>query len=157
MADDDSTTTDAGTDSATEPPGDQGKPEVPPEVRRALAKANREAESLRLKLREFEDRDKTELQKLTEAHQSAARDAAEARAEAMRYRVAVAKGVPAELAERLRGQTAEELEADADKLLSLLGSSLANGKPPSFDSGARTTAGQPTDMNALIRRAAGHQ
>ena len=35
--------------------------------------------------------------------------------------IAIAKGLPIELASRLKGETKEELEADADKLLSLVG------------------------------------
>src|SRR5690554_115189 len=37
-----------------------------------------------------------------------------------RLQVALAKGLPAELAERLRGSTEEELSADADQLLALI-------------------------------------
>lgn len=153
MADDDSTT---GGGSETDPDaGQQGKPEAPPEVKRALAKANKEAETLRLKLKEFEDRDKSELQRTVEARDAAVREATEAKSVAERYRVAVAKGFPAELADRLRGQTAEELEADADKLLALI-AGAGNGKPPSFDSGARGGGDKPGDMNSLIRKQAGY-
>jgi len=41
--------------------------EIPAEVKAALRKANKEAETLRLKLKEREDADKTELQKLQES------------------------------------------------------------------------------------------
>jgi len=80
--DEDGTTDEGGTDTATLAPGvtEPAKPaakagDVPPEVRRALGKANKEAETLRRRLKEFEDRDKTDLQKAQERA-----DAAEQRA-----------------------------------------------------------------------------
>ncbi|WP_369147036.1 hypothetical protein [Streptomyces sp. R44] len=54
----------------------------------------------------------------------AARDAAVA--EALRIRVAAEKGLTPAQAERLRGSTKEELEADADALKELFGSTSAN-------------------------------
>lgn len=71
-----------------------------------------------------------------------------------REQVAAAKGIPAELADRLQGSTREELEADADVLIRAL-------KPPNMDDLIRRAAvGEPlshgdvNDMDALIRRAA---
>jgi hypothetical protein len=91
-------------------------PEVPAEVKNALRKANKEAETLRLKLKEFEDRDKTELQKLQEE-----RDALKAERESLtmaqlRREVADEKGLTPAQAKRLVGSTREELEADADDI-----------------------------------------
>lgn len=59
-----------------------------------------------------------------------------------RMRVAMAKGLPAELADRLQGETAVELEADADKLLALVKSTPANtpGVPPPSGGAAVTAA-----------------
>lgn len=69
--------------------------------------------------------------------------------------VAAAKGLPAELADRLLGDTREELERDADQLVGLV-------QPPSMDGLIRRAArGEPLSsadvgsMDALIRRAAG--
>lgn len=64
------------------------------------------------------------------------------RLQSERMRVAMAKGLPAELADRLQGKTAEELEADADKLLALVKSNPANtpGVPPPSGGGAVTAA-----------------
>jgi len=78
------------------------------------AKANAEAAR---KLKEIEDRDLSELQR-------AQRDAEEARTrlqeierEAVRNRVALAKGLPAEIAATLSGSNEEELAAHADRLI----------------------------------------
>jgi hypothetical protein len=138
---------------AAERPKETGETKIPPEVERALRKANKEAETLRLKLKEFEDRDKTEAQKLAERAAAAEKQAAEAQAELMRYRVAADKKLPAELAARLRGSTPEEMAADADELLSLLAAQRQR-QTPSYDGGVRQTS-RPTSMNDLIRQQAG--
>ena len=98
---------------------DEPKPEsdVPPEVARALRKANKEAETLRLRLKEFEDRDKSEADKLAEKAAAAERKAQELEARMLRVEVAASKGLTLAQAKRLIGETREELEADADELL----------------------------------------
>ncbi|MGX1129898.1 putative nucleic acid-binding Zn-ribbon protein [Streptomyces glaucescens] len=132
------------------------------EERKARAAAERQAKAaqkqlddLSKKLQAFEDRDKTEAQKLAEAKTAAEREAASAKQELMRYRVAASKKLPANLAARLQGDTEEEMAADADLLLEVLGTHQ-QASMPSYDGGVRKTAAAPTDMNALIRRAAGH-
>lgn len=113
--------------------------------------AQKQLDELNKRLQEFEDRDKTEAQKLAEAKTAAEREAATAKQELLRYRVAARKKLPAELANRLQGATEEEMEADADNLLQVFGQRAT----PSFDGGVRKPAPAPTDMNALIRQKAG--
>jgi hypothetical protein len=102
------------------------------------------------RLAEIEESQKTAEQKAAERTRLAEETAAKAAAEAAKLRVGIAKGLPADLVDRLVGSTPEELAEDAERLLALI-------KPaaPSFDAGARTTAAAPTDMNALIRQKAG--
>lgn len=107
----------APTPPAPDPPK---QTEAPPEVVAALRKANKEAEKLRLQLKEYEDRDKSEAEKLAERAAAAERRAAEMEAQLMRREVALAKGLPAALVDRLRGGSREELDADADQLLALV-------------------------------------
>ncbi|MEG8275769.1 hypothetical protein [Streptomyces sp. AHA2] len=137
---------------AAERPKESGGASIPPEVERALKKANKEAETLRLKLKQYEDRDKTEAQKLAEGKAEAEREAAAAKQELMRYRVAANKKLPAELADRLKGATEEEMAEDADRLLEVF--SAQKAQAPSYDGGVRQTA-RPTSMNDLIRHTAG--
>jgi flagellar biosynthesis/type III secretory pathway protein FliH len=137
---------------AAERPKETGETKIPPEVERALRKANKEAETLRLKLKEYEDRDKSEADKLAEGKAEAEREAATAKRELMRYRVAAKKKLPAELANRLQGSTEEEMESDADNLLEVFGAQQR--QTPSYDGGVRQTA-RPTSMNDLIRHTAG--
>lgn len=113
--------------------------------------AAKERDKLAAQLQEIADRDKTEAQKLAERAQTAESEAATARQELLRYRVAAKKQLPASLAARLQGSTEEEMAADADALLEVLG----QRQTPSYDGGVRKPAPAPTDMNALIRQKAG--
>lgn len=115
--------------------------------------AQKQLDELSKRLQEFEDRDKTEAQKLAERAAAAEKQAETAQAELMRYRVAAEKKLPAELAARLRGSTPEEMAADADELLSLLNAQQQR-QTPSYDGGVRQSA-RPTSMNDLIRQTAG--
>lgn len=73
-------------------------------------------------------------------------DLATSRTTSLRQQVALDKRLPPELAARLVGTTEQELAADADALLELMG----NGAP-SYDGGTRTSASGPVDMNQAIR------
>ena len=125
----DATESTEGTEVETSETEQTAKPQadIPPEVKRALNKANKEAETLRLKLKEYEDRDKTELERLTERAEAAERAVAETEVRALRLEVAAEKGLTPAQAKRLVGSTREELTADADEL-------LATFKPAADDS-----------------------
>lgn len=73
-------------------------------------------------------------------------DLAKSRTTSLRQQVALDKRLPPELAARLVGTTEQELAADADSLLALMG----NGAP-SYDGGTRTSTSGPVDMNQAIR------
>jgi hypothetical protein len=165
MADDTTTTSEPTTAPATgEPPATASttspqpttSSDIPPEVTRALHKANKEAETLRLRLKEFEDRDKTDAQKLAERAAAAERTASEAQSKLLKFEVAAEKNIPATLAARLQGSSKEELAADADRLLADL-AAHQQATAPSYDGGVRTAAAGPVDMNTLIRQKAGFQ
>ena len=93
------------------------KKDIPDEVAKALKKANKEAETLRLKLKEYEDRDKTDLQKLQEERDALVAERNSLSLEQMRREVAEEKGLTLAQARRLVGSTREELESDADEVL----------------------------------------
>ena len=106
-----------------------------------IHKSNREAQSLRKQLREaqekaakydeYESSQKTELQRAIERAEAAEKSATEFKQSKLRMDVALAKGLDAAQAKRLVGETQEDLEADADELLT------AFGKSDSSDDGAR--------------------
>ena len=56
--------------------------------------------------------------------------------ELLRLRVASRKGLPADLVDRLRGETEQELEADAEKLLEFIKEPQGPGVPPKRPGGA---------------------
>jgi hypothetical protein len=148
---DDTATTDApevetsSTDAEQKQDTAKKTDDVPPEVRRALNKANKEAETLRLKLQEFEDRDKTEAEKVAERAQSAEDRAAQAESKALRLEVAFEKGLTPAQAKRLVGSSREELEADADELLETFKPAETKAPDVDLDLGTRTTAATASD------------
>lgn len=151
MADDQTTAPEKGEEST-----DEQQAEVPPEVRAALKKANKEAETLRLRLREFEDQNKTELEKATSRATEASEKLTKTETENLRLRTALSKSLPLELADRLRGDSAEEMAADADRLLALVAPSRPGPPNGGFDPGARDSAPPDgSDMNRSIRQALG--
>lgn len=115
--------------------------------------AQKQIDDLSKKLKAYEDRDKSESDRLTERATAAEKQAADAQTQLLRYEVAASKKLPSEWAARLQGSTQEELEADADQLLETLAGQQQR-QTPSYDGGVRQTAKQ-ADMNSLIRQQAG--
>lgn len=120
-------------------------------LRRENAAARKRAQDAEARAKEYEDRDKTEQQKLAEQAQAAGTRADEAETRLLRYEVAAEKNVPTKLAKFLSGSSKEELERSADELLAELGDQTRT----SFDGGAREGQVPAGDMDAAIRRAAG--
>lgn len=110
---DDATTAPPAAPATDEPLGDPGKAALTAE-----RKARREAEAaqtaLAAKLKEYEDRDKSDAQKLAEENATLKAENAETKKALLRAEVAEEKKVPANL---LTGSTREEIEAAADALL----------------------------------------
>lgn len=149
MADGTNTTTeteatDETTDATTETQGTETEtpettsPEEVARIRAALTKANKEAETARLKLKAADDAKLSEVEK-------AKRDAAEATQRADKLErtnllttVALEEGVPAKWVARLVGETEDELRADARSILADLNKTK---KPePDASQGPRQTA-----------------
>lgn len=100
-----------------------------PEGLRAL-QAEREArKDLERQLKEYEDRDKSDLQKAQEAAQAAESELTQIRVQNLRNEVALAKGVPADLVQFMTGGDEESLSSQADTLLSRLTSPPTSPKP----------------------------
>lgn len=138
------------------PPAKADDGQEPFDADRAMKKireADREAEALRKRLKEFEDRDKTEAQKLAERAETAEKQRDELLIESLRARVALAKGLPLPLAERLRGTTEEEMSADADALLELVPTTSTRPRGD-VDQGARSNLplnGDPLERDLKAR------
>ncbi len=115
--------TDPKTPNFTGPFNEEEAKRLIANLRESETKLKEELKTLRPKAAEFdklEESKKTETQKLSEqlAVETAKREALER--QALRFKVGVAKGLPAELIDRLQGDTEEALGADADKLLALV-------------------------------------
>lgn len=113
------------------------------------------ARKLEQKVKEFEDQNKTEQQRLEERAVTAEGKAQTAEQQLARFKIAAEKGIPPQLVGRLQGSTPEELEADAEQLKQEFGLT-DKGPETDFDAGARrSAAGSPKTMNGLIREAVG--
>lgn len=92
------------------------------------------------------DEDKLkEEQKWKDLWEKSEKEKSEKEKELLRLRVASKKGLPADLTDRLRGETEQELEADADKLLAFVDLSKSPGVPPKKPGGANI----PLDIKTM--------
>ena len=112
----------------TEPHGND-EPDWKAEARKweSRAKENKDAAA---KLKELEDAQKTEQERLTDKLTETETRAKEAELRAARLEVATEKGLPKTSIKFLTGTTAEELSESADELLSLM---KPSDKEPSDD------------------------
>ena len=109
-------------------------------------KAEADQKELAARVKEFEERDLSEQERLAKAAEDAKRAAEEAAHENLRLKVALDRSLPSELIDRLRGETLEELYEDADSLLALVKPREAQD----FDGGARKTA-KGMDRDEAVR------
>lgn len=140
-------------DQKPDDPEDDPKPDGELEkMKAALRKANKEAEENRRKLKEIEDRDKSESEKLAARTAEAERRAIEAEAKALRYEVSVEKGVKARW---LSGSTREELEAAAEEYLADHPPANGNGPAPTkpvedLRGGGEPAEGPEPDIRKIV-------
>ncbi len=97
-----------------------------------------EAAGYRVRLKEIEDAEKSELQKAQEAAESAQRELAATKTEAARLRIAAKHGIGEDHLDFLTGSDEEELEAKAVKLATLI-------KTPTNEEPQRKGAWAPFD------------
>lgn len=110
------------------------------------AKENTEAAK---RLQDLENAQKSEQQKLTERAEAAERERDQIRTEAMRLRIAADKGLTPKQASRLRGNSEEELLADADELLAEFGTTGPRRPSGDVGQGPRDTPESPQDPKTL--------
>jgi hypothetical protein len=137
MAADDETTPETGDEPEEEKKAARSDDDVE-KLKAALRKANKEAEQFRLKLKEFEDRDKTESEKLADTNRTLEERARKAEIDLCRYRVAMRKGLTETQARRLVGESEEDFESDADELVAAFKASEPEAIPPA-------TGGRPKE------------
>lgn len=118
-----------------DPPADDPKVFDADYVRKLRSEAaahRKEAQEAKAKNDEYENAQRSELEKAQAKTTKAEQRAAEAEAKLLRFEIATEKQVPSKLVPLLTGKTREELEAQAALL-------LENAKPadPDFDGGPR--------------------
>jgi hypothetical protein len=103
---------------------------------RRQAKANADAAK---RLKEIEDRDLSELQKAQRDREEALTRLQAIEQEAVRNRVALAKGLPADIAATLSGANEDELAAHADRLIAWRSGQTPPTPRPDTSQGPRPT------------------
>lgn len=142
MADNDDQNPDApaDTDDAPKPEQSGGNADDTAKWKALARKHEKESKALADRLRELEDKDKSEVERLTEQVASLTNERDSALSRADRIEVAVSKSLDEDkakritsAAKRLTGTTREELEADADEFLTAF--ALPNEPPRPTPSG----------------------
>lgn len=148
--------------------GDGGKRALQ-EERKARRDAERNLTALEARLKEFEDRDKSDLQKAIERADAAEKGASGMRVANTRLMAAATHNIPADLIDLLGNGTDEEIDARAkllaEKLAAVVSPAAApepEKKPPastrpveSLTAGAKPADEKPTDMDAILRQWSG--
>lgn len=112
-------------DDTVQPGADATETEAPKENEKSfdeayVKKLREEAAAYRVKLKEYEDRDKSETEKLQERAQLAEQELQKARREQSRLSVAAKYGISADYLDLLHGDSDEQLEAQATKIAALM-------------------------------------
>lgn len=147
----------------TDPGGQRDDDQAPEWARREIEKARKEARNLRARLKEaeplakrateLEDAAKSEQQKLAERAEQAERRVAELELQTVRERVARAHGL-ADWADRLRGDTEDEITADAEALAARVGARAPGVPAERLQSGTvPVDKTESVDPDAWIRNA----
>jgi hypothetical protein len=148
--------------------GDGGKRALHVE-RKARRDAERDLTALKARLQEFEDRDKTELQKAIERAEAAEQGASSMRVENTRLMAAATHNIPPDLIDLLGNGTDEEIDARAKLLAEKLAATAPAPAPAepekkapaqtrpveSLTAGGQPAGQTPLDMDAFIRGMAG--
>lgn len=155
-AEDDSTTTTTEAVTVTEDKpadlGDAGKKALT-EERNARKAAEKERDAHAAKLKEFDDRDKTETQRLTEERDALKAERDLNRVEATRLRLGLRYKLAEDDLDFLGSGTDEDMESRAKRLSERVTTAAPRGAVDQGQRGAPAGDGKP-DMNALIRAAA---
>lgn len=127
--------------------GEGGKKALQAE-RDARKRAEDEAKALRARLDDIEAANMTELEKAQKAARDAQAELSALQLESLRHRVALEKGLPANLVDRLRGESEADIAADADALLALV--NAPRSPMPDPTQGSKGEAAPATPEQAFV-------
>lgn len=119
-----------------------------------LASERRKRQQLERELQALKDRDLTELQRAQKEAREAQQKASQLEKDSIRQRVALKHGIPVGHVHRILGDTEEDMDADAKTLATDL---RGEGRRPAPDHSQGSRGGDVSDMNSLIRLAAGRR
>lgn len=108
------------------------------------------------KLKEIEDKNKTDLEKAQERETALQVELQKYRVAEVRRAAASAAGLDPELAEFITAVDEEEAKAQAERLAERFKATTANGKPADFKQGTRTTPPPVRSRDELLRTMAGY-
>lgn len=136
--------------------GDAGKKAIAAERKRADG-LDKELKALKLEAETRANAELSELERFKKENADLVKAQSEATLEATRLKVALEKGIPANLAGRLQGDDYDSIAADADSLAELVGSKIAIPKVdpsqgPKTSVGGTTPAAQFGEILAGLRR-----
>lgn len=117
------------------------------EERKRRQAVEADLQTLADRLKQYEDRDKTDLERAQQAAEEAKRDADAAKAELLRLRVAADLGLPGDLVEFLTGDDEATLRQRGEKLLAATAGD-GTRRPPAPDptQGAQASAAGPDQL-----------
>lgn len=95
----------------------------------------------------------SQAEKDAEARAAAEQKAADLEAQVLRLKVAAAKKLPPELADRLIGSTEDEMNEDADRLLAVMKPTTPPAPAGGADQGPQGQPVKPADLDEQIRAA----
>lgn len=130
--------------------GDAGKRAIAAERKRAEI-AEKSLKALQEELDKRANAELTELERFKRENEELRTGKSSFELEATRYRVALEKGIPADLAARLQGTSYDEIAADADTLASLIPPASGVKPVPRADlsQGAKQQHAAPTPQEAF--------
>ena len=125
------------------------------EVNDTLAQLRGELQTLKTAADAEKQKQLADQGKWKELAEKNAADLVAERTERLRLKVAGAKGIPTEFADRIKGTTEEEMIADADKVKALLKPAEGPGVPSTTNGGGTATLKDISSMSpAEVRKAA---
>jgi len=134
-------------DDKPTPDPDEGAKKALEAERKARREADAKVKELGDQLAALDDKDKSEVERLTGKVSQLEKDLATATQRADRYEVALDKGLDMTRAKRLTGTTRDELEADAEELKGWTAGASGEGGGPVPDKPKENLSGggDPTD------------
>lgn len=139
------------TEATTETPelGDAGKKAIAAERARA-DKAEKELKALRSDAETRANAELTELERFKKENEELRSGKSTSELEAIRFKVALEKGIPANLAARLQGTDYDTIAADADSLSELVTPGKPNGSVRAdLSQGVKSTTGSQDPAQAF--------